>query len=264
MKKQSVYKDRAFTLAEMLVAVSISSVVFAGIMATSVSLQKSLLATNDFFSTQMQQIRIIDYLNRDVKRSYIVTASADLKTITCIVPNYLNGAARTTPSVRTTQNGTYVSYPYSRSVTDAVTTSASPTLTSSLANFTASDVGASVAGPNIPTGTTILSVTNSTTITMSTNATTSSSGTTATFGATTVVYSINGNSIIRTENGVVTSIASSTDQLLPLTTNVTQLNTEYTTTQVTFKPIFTSGGAAAEQSGTTVFTTSYLRNKRRG
>jgi hypothetical protein len=41
-------------------------------------------------------------------------------------------------------------------------------------------------------------------------------------------------------------------------------NTEYTTTQVTFKPIFTSGGVSAEQSGTTVYTTSYLRNKRRG
>src|SRR5207302_6601340 len=32
---------------------------------------------------------------------------------------------------------------------------------------------------------------------------------------TTVVYSISGNSILRTENGVVTTIASSTDQLVP-------------------------------------------------
>jgi hypothetical protein len=99
---------------------------------------------------------------------------------------------------------------------------------------------------------------------MSAAATATAAGSTITVGAMVVVYSINGNSIVRTENGVVTNIASSTDQLLPQSTDITLSNTEYTTTQVTFKPIFTSSGAAAEQTGTTVFTTSYLRNKRRG
>jgi hypothetical protein len=83
-------------------------------------------------------------------------------------------------------------------------------------------------------------------------------------GTTSVVYSINNNSILRTENGQVTTIASSTDQLLPLTTDVELSNTEYTKTTVTFMPIFTLAGSAAARSGTTVYTTSYLRNKRRG
>ncbi len=254
----------AFTLAEMLVALAVGSLILAGIIAASVSVQKSLNATNDFFSTSMQQIRIIDYLNRDVKRSYVVTASADLKTVTCLIPNYLNGSVRTTPSVVTNTNGTFVTYPDSRSVADATTTSGSTTVTSASANFTASDVGSSVAGVNIASGTSIQSVTNSTTAVMSAAATATGSNTTITVGATTVVYSISGNSILRTENGVVTNIASSTDQLLPQSTNITLSNTEYTTTQITFKPILTSGGGWAEQTGTTVFTTSYLRNKRRG
>lgn len=251
-------------MAEVVVAVCVGSMILAAIMATSVSLQKSLNATDDFFSTQIQQMRIIDYLNRDVKRSYIVTASADLKTVTCVIPNYINSGARSAPTVTTTETGTYVSYPNSRSATDAVMTSGSATLVSATASFTGSDVGKSIAGPNIASGTTIQSVTNSTTITMSNTATGSTASGTITIGASTVVYSISNNSIVRTQDGVITNIASSTDQLLPLTTDVTQSNTEYTTTQITFRPIFTSGGAAAEQSGTTVYTTSYLRNKRRG
>jgi hypothetical protein len=264
MKRKHLHPATGFTVTELLVAVSAGTIVLAAVALTSVSLQKSFSAADNFLGTQMQQIRIVDYLSRDVRRSYVVTASSDLKTITCIIPNYLNGNARSTPTVRTTQTGTVVSYPKSRTVTDAVTTNASATLTSATAAFTAADIGASVAGVNIPTGTTIQSVSNGTTVTLSANATASTSNATVTFGATTVVYSLSGNSIIRTENGVVTSIASSTDSLLPQTTDVILSNTQYTTTSITFQPTFTSGGAAAEQSGTTVFATTYLRNKRRG
>jgi hypothetical protein len=92
------------------------------------------------------------------------------------------------------------------------------------------------------------------------------SGPQVNYGSTTstIVYSINGLSILRTENGTVTTIASSTDQLVPQTTDVELANTEYTKTSVTFQPMFTSGGSVAQRSGTTVFSTAYLRNKRRG
>ena len=264
MKRKHLHSATGFTVAELLVSVAAGAFVLAAVTLASVALQKSFSAADNFLGTQMQQIRIVDYLSRDVRRSYIVTASSDLKTITCIIPNYLNGNVRSTPTVRTTATGTVVSYPKSRTVTDAVTTSGSATLTSSTAAFTSADIGASVAGVNIPTGTTIQSVSNSTTVTLSANATASTSNAMVTFGATTVVYSISGNSIVRTENGVVTNIASSTDSLLPQTTDVILSNTQYTTTSITFQPTFTSGGAAAEQSGTTVFATTYLRNKRRG
>jgi prepilin-type N-terminal cleavage/methylation domain-containing protein len=264
MKTQDPRKQAGFTLAEMLVAVAAGSLILAAVMAGSMSVQKSLNAADSFFSTHMQQIRIVDYLSRDVKRAYIVTASADQKTVTCIVPNYLSSNARATPTIRTTQNGTFVSYPGSRSVMDAVTTSGSATLTSATANFTSSDVGTSVAGTNIVSGTTIAGVTNSTTATLSANATATGTSQTVTFGATTVVYAISGNAITRTENGVVTNIAYSTNSTLVQTSDVTLTNTEYTNTTVTFLPIFTSGNTAAEQSGTTVYGTAYLRNKRRG
>ena len=79
-----------------------------------------------------------------------------------------------------------------------------------------------------------------------------------------VVYTVSGNTITRTENGAVTTIASSTDQLLPQTTDWKLSNTEYTTTTVVFQPIFTQNGSTMSKSGTTVYATAYLRNKRRG
>jgi prepilin-type N-terminal cleavage/methylation domain-containing protein len=208
MKLNSSLKKLAFTLPEMMVALATSGVVLGATLTSSTSLQKSFNAIDSYFGTHMQQIRIVDYLSRDVKRGLIVTTSVDRQTVTITVPNYiiqpgdpeavinpaLVGTART-PTMVYTPSGWQVNY-----------------------------------------GTTTSSV----------------------------VYSINGLSILRTENGQVTTIASSTDQLVPKTTDVELANTEYTQTSITFQPIFTSGGQDFSRSGTTVFSTAYLRNKRRG
>ena len=208
MKLKSSNTIAGFTLSEMLVSISLSSIVLAAAITSGVALQKSFAAVDNYFTTHLQQIRIIDYLNRDVKRGLVVTTSVDLQSVTMSVPNYiiqtgdpeavanpsLVGTPRT-PTIAYTSAGWQVNY--------------SPSMT-------------------------------------------------------TVVYSISGSSILRTENGVVTTIASSTDQLVPTTTDVDLANTEYAKTSVTFMPIFTSGGAAVERSGTSLYATAYLRNKRRG
>jgi len=208
MKIKSSQTVAGFTLSEMLVSLSLSSIVLAAAITSGVTLQKSFAAVDNYFSTQMQQIRIIDYLNRDVKRGLVVTTSVDLQSVTMSVPKYIIqagdpeaiadpgtiGMART-PTVVYTTSGWQVNY--------------SPSTT-------------------------------------------------------TVVYSISGNSILRTENGVITTIASSTDQLVPKSTDVELANTEYANTSVTFMPIFSSRGSVASRSGTSLYATAYLRNKRRG
>ena len=208
MKIKSSQTVAGFTLSEMLVSLSLSSIVLAAAITSGVTLQKSFAAVDNYFSTQMQQIRIIDYLNRDVKRGLVVTTSVDLQSVTMSVPKYIIragdpeaiadpeaiGMART-PTVAYTTSGWQVNY--------------SPSTT-------------------------------------------------------TVVYSISGNSILRTENGVITTIASSTDQLVPKSTDVELANTEYANTSVTFMPIFSSSGSVASRSGTSLYATAYLRNKRRG
>jgi len=208
MKLKSSQSNAGFTLSEMLVSVSLSSIVLLAAILSSVSLQKSFNAVDNYFTTHMQQIRIIDYLNRDVKRGLIVTTSVDLQSVTMSLPNYLiqsgDPEAIANPSLVDTPRTPTISYN-----TNGWQVNYSPSTT-------------------------------------------------------TVVYSISGTSITRTENGVVTTIASSTDQLVPSTTDVEQANTEYAKTSVTFAPIFSSSGSAATRTGTSLYGTAYLRNKRRG
>lgn len=208
MKLKSSPKITGFTLYELLIAMSISSVVIGAAMTSGIALQKSFRAVDSYFGTHMQQIRIIDYLSRDVKRGLIVTTSVSPQSVTVTIPNYLiksgDPEAIANPSL--------------------VGTGRTPTIT-----YTAS-------GLQVNYGST----------------------------TSTVVYSVNGNSIVRIENGVVTTIASSTDQLVPTTTDIELANTEYTKSSVTFMPIFTSSGSQAQRTGTSLYTTSYLRNKRRG
>jgi len=208
MKLRQNRNITGFSLGEMMVALSLSSIVLGASITASVALQKSFNAIDNYFATHMQQIRIIDYMNRDVKRGLIVSTSVDLQSVTVTLPNYiiqagdaeaianpaLVGTART-PTVTYTPSGQQVNY-----------------------------------GANTST----------------------------------VSYAINGSSILRTENGVVTTIASSTDQLVPQTTDVQLANTEFTNTSVTFSPMFASAGSVADRTGTSLYSTSYLRNKRRG
>ena len=208
MKLSPTHKQSGFTFAEMLIAVSLSIAILAAIVTASLALQKSFNAVDNYFATHMQQIRIVDYLNRDAKRAYIVTTSVDLQTVTMTIPKYIIQSGDTEAIANPATVGT----------------ARTPTITYS------------------------------------------SSGSQVNYGAatSTVVYSINGNTIQRTEDGVVTLIASSTDQLVDQTTDTQLANTEYTRTAVTFRPIFISNNTPAERSGTTVFSLAYLRNKRRG
>ena len=82
MKLSTSIKQSGSTIAELMVGLSISSVIAAAAITASVGLQKSFNAVDQFFATQMQQIRIIDYLARDVNRGLAVTTSVDLQSVT--------------------------------------------------------------------------------------------------------------------------------------------------------------------------------------
>lgn len=75
-----------------------------------------------------------------------------------------------------------------RTVADAVTTSASNVATSATAAFTSADVGAIFATPNLPGGTTILSLNSGTSVNLSANATASGTVQTVTITNPAVTY----------------------------------------------------------------------------
>jgi type II secretory pathway component PulJ len=222
MKFKNLQTTGGFTLSEILISVSISTIVLAAAVVSGVSLQKSFSAVDNYFATHMQQVRIIDYLSRDVNRGLSVTTSVDRQTVSISVPNYIIGAhdsEAVDPSLINTPRAPIVT----------------PTSSGPQINY-----GTPPTTPSPPPGFSPAPYTS------------------------TIVYSINNSSILRTQNGAVTTIASSTDQLIPQTTDVELANTEYANTAVTFMPIFTMGGSPAARTGTSIYGTAYLRNKRRG
>ena len=273
---------QGFTLVEMVLALAVGSLMLAAVVAASVCLQKSFAAVDNYFASHLQQVRIIDYLNRDVKRAYIVTSSTDPQTVTCILPNYLvdngsNQPTRATPTLSLVGNKIVANY--------QTTTVNNVSLTQNSANisclglplisthFTSSNVGQAIIGTGIPVGATIQSVSgcvlgNCSHATMSNPASLSNPGATVTVGSlTNVVYSVINQTIRRRENGTLTNIAASADNLIPTTSDVELANTEFVQSTVTFLPMFAKGHPGfydAERAGTAVFSLSYLRNRRRG
>ncbi len=204
MRLGSSLKTRAFTLAEMLIAMGIAVAIIAVTLTTSVGLQKSFYSIDNYFGTHMQQIRIVDYLARDVRRGLSVVSSADKHTVTVNLPRYIiqaGDADATGPNIGTPR---------------------APSLAVVNRDYNVNYLPTSTSSPSV------------------------------------VTYTISGASILRTEDNVITTIASSTDNLLPETVDIELANTEYTTTAITFKPL-----SVADRSGTVVYSTAYLRNRRR-
>ncbi|SRR5713226_707675 len=206
-------KTHAFTLIEMMVAIATASAILGVTLTSSIALQRSFKALDNYFATHMQQIRIVDFLARDVRRGLSVTSSFDQQTVTINIPKYIIQAGdpdATASNIGTPRSPTrtYVSLP-----------------------------GGITGTPDINYGT-------------------------PTSSTSTVEYKVNGSSIERWENmgagAVKTTIASSTDNLIPKTIDIELANTEYTTTAITFKPI-----SVADRNGTIVYSTAYLRNRRR-
>jgi prepilin-type N-terminal cleavage/methylation domain-containing protein len=269
--------DQGFTLIELMFAVAVGALMMAALVAAAVCLHRSFTAVDNYFASHVQQVRIMDYLSRDVKRSYIVTTSTDLQTVTCIIPNYLvnngsNQPTRATPTLSLVGNKVVANYQASTvnnvTITQGSTNLTCPGLALVSSHFSNSNVGQSVVGTGIPPGTTIESVSSSSQATMSKAASTTNSSATVTIGAlTNVVYSVVNQAIQRKENGGLTNIAASADNLIPVTSDIELLNTEFTQSTVSFLPQFARGSQAFfadERAGTTVFSLTYLRNRRRG
>ena len=274
---------QGFTLIEMLLALSVGSLMLAAIVAASVCLQKSFVAVDDFFTSHLQQVRIIDYLSRDVKRAYIVISSTNPQTVTCILPNYLtdngsNQPTRAKPTLSLVGNKIVANYQPTTTVNNVTLTQNSanitcPGLSLISSHFSSTNVGQSIIGTGIPAGTTIQSVSgcvlgNCSQATMSNAAYVSTTSADVTIGSlTNVVYSVVNQTIRRRENGAITNIAATADNLIPTTSNIELLNTEFIKSTVTFLPMFAKGNPGFyndERAGTMVFSLSYLRNRRRG
>jgi type II secretory pathway component PulJ len=103
-----------FTLAELLVATGISSVVGAALLTGSVLVQKSFAASRHHIDAQAEQLRLIDYMGLDLRRalSVSVTATASGSQLALTIPDYYEPDPAHPPQLRprtpVISNGTVV------------------------------------------------------------------------------------------------------------------------------------------------------------
>ena len=76
-----------FTLAELLVGMAVGSVTLGAVALTSVSLQRSFEAANYQMTAQNDQLRVLDYLSRDLHLASAVTILNDGEKISVTLPS---------------------------------------------------------------------------------------------------------------------------------------------------------------------------------
>ncbi len=108
----------AMTIIEMIVATGVFSVAMAAMIGASIALQTSFSATDDYFTAEGDQLRVMDYFNTDLRRalavqkdsntvsytppggaattySYAIGDSKATKYFTMVIPNYRDLTDRT-------------------------------------------------------------------------------------------------------------------------------------------------------------------------
>lgn len=95
-----------FTLVEVIVANAVYSILFAALASGVVALHRSFSATEKYSKSVSDQLRILDYVARDVRRASAVAITQSSRKLDLTVPDqYANaGTSRTfrTPSVSMT------------------------------------------------------------------------------------------------------------------------------------------------------------------
>jgi Tfp pilus assembly protein PilW len=84
-----------FTLTELLVATGLSSVLLAGLVTGGLALQRGYAAARHQIMCQEDQMRVIDYITRDLRRATSVTISNQNRMVTVILPDQVDLATST-------------------------------------------------------------------------------------------------------------------------------------------------------------------------
>ncbi len=79
-----------WTLAELMVAMAITSVMTAGLITGAITIQRSYMASRHHMDSQAQQMRLMDYMGLDLRRALSVQTAASQISIT--IPDYYDEA----------------------------------------------------------------------------------------------------------------------------------------------------------------------------
>ena len=184
----------AYTLVEAMMGMAVSSIVLAALATGGISLLRSYNASEDFSTAQSDQLRVLDYISRDVRRALTVTVTSIPAQLTLTVPDQY-AAANPDRTFRT---------------------------------------------PTMTTQGTVLG---------------------ATYGTTpvTVSYYVSGSNFVRSENSVLTVIATGVSDFQPVFDPADPAGKTVKTT-LTFAPIFRSVLTSNARASTSLTSRAVMRN----
>lgn len=77
MRTSTSRRQSGMTIVEMIVATGVFSVAMAAIVGASIALQTSFAATDDYFTGEGDQLRVMDYFNTDLRRAMAISISSN-------------------------------------------------------------------------------------------------------------------------------------------------------------------------------------------
>lgn len=94
MNVRTGIRRAGWTLAELMVAMAVASIMMAGLITGSITIQRSFLASRHHIDAQAQQMRLMDYMTLDLRRALTVDVGNSVLTLT--IPDYYDadGAPR--------------------------------------------------------------------------------------------------------------------------------------------------------------------------
>lgn len=78
----------AFTLVELLVGAGIAVTIFGSLLVASITLQRGFSAAADQSGAQRDQMRVVDYITRDLRRATAVTVTNNGSKLTVSIPDH--------------------------------------------------------------------------------------------------------------------------------------------------------------------------------
>ena len=76
----------AYTLLEMLVAVSTAAAIFAVILTSGVAIYRSCTMADDYSHQANEQLRAVDYLSRDIRSALSIDVPTDGLSLSVTLP----------------------------------------------------------------------------------------------------------------------------------------------------------------------------------
>ena len=85
-------KEQAFTLAEMMVGAAIGSLLLLAMITGAIACQRVSAATDDGLRANADQLRVLDYIVRDVRQALTATITNSGQVLTLTVPDYIDSS----------------------------------------------------------------------------------------------------------------------------------------------------------------------------